>query len=148
MDAGGHPAVSHHWRKQGGYPPSPTRCTYMYVHAHVVCVLCFQVLLIYVSVRVLVSTYLFLSAVGHFMYFNKSADFSPRRFCLVRTKFYECSKCLSIIMLSFRGAESRKYSSQQKTCNTCIALLLKSVAELLLRTLSLFLFAERGDGDV
>ena len=46
-----------------------------------------QVLPIYMHVRVLVSSYLFLSAFGHFYYFYAKADYSFRRVGMVRLCF-------------------------------------------------------------
>ena len=43
-----------------------------------------QVLPIYMHIRVLVSSYLFLSAFGHFCYFYTKVDYSFRRVCMVR----------------------------------------------------------------
>ena len=43
----------------------------------------FKVLVIYMQIRVLVSSYLFLSGFGHFYYFFAKADYSIHRFCVV-----------------------------------------------------------------
>ena len=51
------------------------------------CTFLWQVLPIYMHIRVLVSSYLFLSAFGHFYYFYAKADYSFRRVCVVRMCF-------------------------------------------------------------
>ena len=44
----------------------------------------FQILPIYMQIRVLVSSYLFMSGFGHFCFFWNKGDYSPYRFCMVR----------------------------------------------------------------
>ena len=48
-----------------------------------------QVLQIYMQIRVLVTSYLFLSGYGHFHYFWNNGDYSFVRFCTVSTSWVE-----------------------------------------------------------
>src|SRR6218665_4155889 len=55
-----------------------------------------NVLPIYMQIRVMVSSYLFLSGFGHFYYFFTKSDHSVRRFFTVNSQLYWSGICDSV----------------------------------------------------
>ena len=70
-----------------------------------------KILTIYMQIRVMVSSYLFLSGYGHFCYFFNKADFSLHRLLTVRFRQSLCGMLLSKIQarLERKAAFSRGF---------------------------------------
>ena len=65
------------------------------------------------QIRVLVSSYLFLSGFGHFYYFFKTGDFSLNRFCTVSIKHHMCLNLALTIRRRTWGQTPSQFQGQK-----------------------------------